>query len=143
MRAQPAAVFYPWRLSAFLPLVMASSHVTRVSSAVWKWFCRCPDVIGPVHETSSDEEFFTPPTSPPPSSEVPTTHGTMVSTTTLCSPAQGVQRLLSPVHTERLRRRHAEAVRHLTTPPPVVAPTPHGPLKAYQRPVKVYRPSWV
>ena len=43
---------------------MPPFHVARVSAAVWKWLCRCPDVIGPVHDTSSDEEFYTPPTTP-------------------------------------------------------------------------------
>lgn len=135
-------IFHPVsrRFCAFRPLVMASTHVTRVSTVVWRWFCRCPEVIGHVHETSNDEEFFTPPTSPPPSSEI---HGTTGSVTTFGSPTHGVQRLLLPAQTERLRRRHARAVRQLTSPPPVVAPTPHGPIKAYQRPLKVYRPSWV
>ena len=36
-------------------------HIARVSAAIWKWFYRCPDVIGPVHDISSDEDFYTPP----------------------------------------------------------------------------------
>ena len=117
-------------------LSMAPFDVTRVSAAVWRWFCRCPEIIGPVYDTSSDEEFFTPPTSPQPCSidiRVPAS---------TVSPTHGSLNLLSPSQTHRLRRRHAEAVRQLTSPPPVVTPVPHGPLKAYQRPVKVYRPSW-
>ena len=43
---------------------MAPLRVARISAAVWKWFCRCPDAIGPEHDISSDEEFYTPPTSP-------------------------------------------------------------------------------
>lgn len=64
-----AGVVYGRVSCAVLSLSMASLHVTRVSTAVWKWFCRCPDIIGLVYDTSSDEEFFTPPTSPSPSSE--------------------------------------------------------------------------
>lgn len=125
---------------AFLSLSMASLHMTRVSAAVWRWFSRCPDVIGPVYDTSSDEEFFTPPTSPPP----PEACGPVTTKSpALCiTQIHGGGNLLSPSQSARLRRRHAEAVRHLTAPPPVVTPVPHGPLKAYQRPVKVYRPSW-
>ena len=52
------------------------------------------------------------------------------------------EQTLSPAQSARLRRRHAEAVRQLTTPTPVVAPSPQGPLKPYQIPIKVYRPSW-
>ena len=117
-------------------LSMAPFDVTRVSAAVWRWFCRCPEIIGPVYDTSSDEEFFTPPTSPQPCSiEIRGPASTV-------SPTHGSLNLLSPSQTHRLRRRHAEAVRQLTSPPPVVTPVPHGPLKAYQRPIKVYRPSW-
>jgi hypothetical protein len=129
-------------LCAFLPLLMASTHVKRVSTAVWRWFCRCPEIIGPVYDTSSEEEFFTPPTSPPASSVHHSADVTRGSPTTLSSPKHGAQRLLSPSQARRLRRRHGEVVRQLTTPPPIVAPTPQGPLKAYQRPVMVYRPSW-
>jgi hypothetical protein len=129
-------------ISAFLPLLMACTHVKRVSTAVWRWFCRCPEIIGPVYDTSSEEEFFTPPTSPPPSSVHQSADATKGSSSTLTSPNHGVQRLLSPSQAGRLRWRHGEAVRQLTTPPPTVTPTPQGPLKAYQVPVMVYRPTW-
>ena len=121
---------------------MVTLHVRRVSAAVWKWFCRCPEAIGPGYETSSDEEFFTPPTTPPRVSQQQCVAAEARSPTTEAFPTHGVPKLLSPTQTGRLRRRHAEVVRQLTTPPLVVAPSPHGPLKAYQRPVKVYRPSW-
>ena len=137
-----AGVVYGRVSCAVLSLSMASLHVTRVSTAVWKWFCRCPDIIGPVYDTSSDEEFFTPPTSPPPSSEQERVAVTTESPTAYISPTHGVQNLLSPSQALRLRRRHAAAVRQLTSPPPVVKPAPQAPLKAYQRPVKVFRPSW-
>ena len=129
-------VLHTWIFFAAMP----SLHVTRVSAAVWKWFCRCPETIGPLHDTSSDEEFFTPPTSPPPASQQQCVAVTVASATT--SSTHGVPKMLSPSQTVRLRRRHAEAVRQLTTPAPVVPPSPHGPLKAYQRPLRVYRPSW-
>ena len=48
----------------------------------------------------------------------------------------------SPYTKHLLRRRHLQAVRQLTTPPPVVTPSPHGPLLAYQRPIMMYTPSW-
>ena len=118
---------------------MASIRLRQVSAAVWKWFCRCPDTIGPISDSSSDEEFFTPPTTPSQQQCVSSIEGRP---TALVSPTHGFPNMLSPSQTRRLRRRHAEAVRQLTTPPPVVTPSPHGPLKAYQRPIKVYRPSW-
>jgi hypothetical protein len=128
-------------LSCFT-LPMAPLHVARISAAIWKWFCRCPDAIGPEHDISSDEEFYTPPTSPPrvaddhPTANVPASAAdSMLQKLHVPSP-------LSPAQSARLRRRHAQAVRQLITPPPAVTPTPHGPLLAYQRPVKVYRPSW-
>lgn len=121
---------------------MAPLHVTRVSAAVWKWFCRCPESIGPVDDTSEDEEFFTPPTTPPPGGQHQCVAATTGSPTTLVTPTHGAPILLSPAQTARLRRRHAEAVRQLTSPAPVVTPAPQGPLKAYQVPTRVYRPSW-
>lgn len=42
-----------------LTLSMAPLHPRRVSIAMWKWLCRCPDAIGPFHDSSSDENFFT------------------------------------------------------------------------------------
>ena len=116
------------------PLTMPPFDVKRVRSAVWKWLCRCPDVIGPTGDVSGEEEFFTPPTSP-------VLGGNFVEPS-IIAPAGDAQRLLSPAQTRRLRRRHAEVVRQLTTPPPAVTPRPHSPLKAYQRPVMVYRPNW-
>lgn len=122
----------------FIPYTMAPLHVARIRDAVWKWFCRCPDVIGPVHDMSSDDEFYTPPTTPSrladdqSAAEVPTSS----------TPKLIVHGALSPAQGARLRRRHAQAVQQLTTPPPAVTPSPHGPLLAYQRPIKVYRPSW-
>ena len=127
-------------LSCFT-LPMAPLHIARISAAVWRWFCRCPDAIGPVHDMSSDEEFYTPPTTPLRLAEEPPTASVPASTTDFMSHKLQVHGL-SPAQSARLRRRHAEAVRQLTTPPPPVAPSPHGPLLAYQRPVKVYRPSW-
>ena len=118
---------------------MPTPRVRRVSAAVWKWFCRCPETIGPVYNSGSDEEFFTPPTTP---SQLHCESVIPGSPTTLVTPTHGLPKLLSPSQTRRLRRRHAEVVRQLTASPPVVTPSPHGPLKAYQRPVKVYRPSW-
>jgi hypothetical protein len=120
---------------------MSRFHVNRVSAAVWKWLCRCPDVIGPLGDISSDEEFFTPPTSP---LQCATEHhvGVSASPSALIAPAADTPRLLSPAQTRRLQRRHVQVVRQLTTPPPVVKPRPPSPLKAYQRPVMVYRPSW-
>ena len=87
---------------------------------------------------SSDEEFYTPPTSP-------LRHAEDLSLAEVpgCStPKLLVHGALSPAQGARLRRRHAQAVQQLTTPPPPVTPSPHGPLLAYQRPIKVYRPSW-
>lgn len=138
----PAGVLYGRVSCAYVSLSMASFHVTRVSAAVWKWFCRCPEIIAPVYDTSSDEEFFTPPTSPLPCSQHERVAVTTGSPTAYICPTHGVQNLLSPSQALRLRQRHAEAVRQLTSPPPVVKPAPQAPLKAYQRPVKVYRPSW-
>jgi hypothetical protein len=123
---------------------MAPIHVARISASVWKWFCRCPDTIGPVHDISSDDEFHTLPTSPsrlgdaeeqaprhvPSSSAVSMPHRLVV------------EAPLSPAQSARLRRRHAQAVLQLTTPPPVVAPKPQGKLLRYQIPIKVFRPSW-
>ena len=106
-------------------LSMAPLHVTWVSAAVWKWFCRCSNAIGPVYETSSDEEFFTPPTTPLPCDKEQRVAVISGSPTALISPTHTVQRLLSPSQMVQLRRRHAEAVRQLTTPPPVVTPSPH------------------
>jgi hypothetical protein len=116
-------------------LTMPPFHVARISSAVWRWLRRCPDVIGPVNDTSSDEEFFTPPTSPLRHAEEPSVVPVFMS-----QPLR--EQALSPAQSARLRRRHVEVVRQLTTPTPVVAPSPPGPLKPYQIPIKVYRPSW-
>ena len=122
-------------LLSLSPFTMPPFHVARISTAVWKWLRRCPDVIGPVEDTSSDEEFYTPPTSPlRPAGEQ--------SVQTVFMPQPRSEQALSPAQTARLRRRHAEAVRQLTTPTPNVAPSPQGPLLPYQRPIKVYRPSW-
>jgi hypothetical protein len=125
--------------SYFLFLTMPRFDVNRVRAAVWKWLCRCPDAIGPLGDISSDDEFFTPPTSPVPTN-INHDEGCN-SATTIIAPGDA-QRLLSPAQSQRLRRRHAEIVRQLTTPPPVVAPRPQSPLKAYQRPTMVYRPNW-
>jgi hypothetical protein len=119
---------------------MGRVDVERVRVAVWKWLCRCPEAIGPVGAISDDDEFFTPPTSPLPSAAVH--DGAHISPSSVV--ASGVaQPCLSPAQTHRLRRQHAEVVRQLTTPPPIVAPRPQSPLKAFQRPTMVYRPSWV
>lgn len=117
---------------------MAPFHMNRVRLAVWKWLCRCPDAIGPLGDSSGDEQFFTPPTSPLPYAEV----GGTISNPSTIAPPGDAQGILSPAQARRLRRRHVEVVRQLTTPPAVVRPRPHSPLKAYQRPVMVYRPNW-
>ena len=116
---------------------MAPFDVKRVRVAVWRWLCRCPDAIGPLGDSSGDEKFFTPPTTPLPCAEV----GGMSSAPSTTAPLVDAQLLLSPAQARRLRRRHVEVVRQLTTPPPVVTPRPHSPLKAYQRPVMVYKPN--
>jgi hypothetical protein len=122
-------------LLSLIPFTMPPFHVAHISTAVWKWLRRCPDVIGPVQDTSSDEEFYTPPTSPlRPAQEN--------ANETVFMPQPLREQTLSPAQSARLRRRHAEAVRQLTTPTPKVAPPPQGPLLPYQRPIKVYRPSW-
>lgn len=121
---------------------MARFDVNRVRAAVWKWLCRCPDAIGAVEDTSSDDEFFTPPTSPGAGAKDQHAEVTMGSPSAIISPTGDAQRLLSPAQTRRLRRRHAEVVQQLTTPTAVVAPRPWAPLKAYQRPTMVYRPNW-
>lgn len=64
-------------------------------------------------------------------------------TATLMPHRLAVHGPLSPTHTPRLRRQHAQVVCELTTPPPIVMLYPYGQLLAYQRPIKVYRPSWV
>ena len=125
--------------SCLLPLTMPRFEVKRVRAAVWKWLCRCPEAIGPVGDISGDDEFFTPPTSPVPTDGQHDEGSNYASS--IIAPGDA-QRLLSPAQTRRLRRRHAEVVRQLTTPPPVVAPRPQSPLKAFQRPIMVYRPSW-
>jgi hypothetical protein len=152
LRHSHVSAIYPHRFcsSSLLSLTMARFEVKRVRAAVWKWLCRCPDAIGPVGDTSSDDEFFTPPTSPVPTDEQRyegsnSEHGERnersISASSIIA-AGDAQRLLSPAQTRRLRRRHAEVVRQLTTPPPLVAPRPQSPLKAYQRPTMVYRPRW-
>ena len=121
---------------------MPRFDVNRVRVAVWKWLCRCPDTIGPVGDISDDDVFFTPPTSPSPHTQdggdwiVPTS--TSAETLEACD----AHRLMSPAQTRRLRRQHAEVVRQLTTPTALVNPRPQSPLKAFQRPVMVYRPAW-
>ena len=127
----------------FIPFSMSPFDVIRISAAVWKWFCRCPDAIGPVEDSSSDNEFFTPPTTLGRCGEDQHVSNNPDSPSAIISIACDVPRLLSPAQTARLRRRHAEVVRQLTTPPPVVrAPPSNAPLKAYQEPFKVFRPSW-
>jgi hypothetical protein len=121
---------------------MARFDVARVGASVWKWLCRCPDAIGPVEESSSEDEFFTPPTTPGRYAEQYHVDSSKRSESALTATAGGVPRLLSPAQTARLQRRHAEVVRQLVTPPPIVTPPPQAPLKAYQRPIKVYRPTW-
>ena len=123
-------------------LSMARFDVTRISASVWKWLCRCPDAFGPLEDSSSDDEFFTPPTTPVCYGDQQRVPTSPQSPSALTSTAHAVPRLLSPAQSARLQRRHAEAVRQLTTPPPIVMPPPPSPLKAYQRPIKVYRPSW-
>jgi hypothetical protein len=127
----------------FFSLGMAPVDVLRVSAAVWKWLCRCPDAVGAVEDSSSDNEFFTPPTTPERCFEDQLESNNPHSPSALVSIGQKVPRLLSPAQTARLRRRHTEVVWQLTTPPPVVRPPPsNAPLKAYQIPIKVFRPSW-
>ena len=126
--------------SYLLSLTMQRFDVKRVRAAVWKWLCRCPDAIGPFGDMSSDDEFFTPPTSPLPCAE--DVDAARFSASSTLTPSGDAHRLLSPAQTRRLQRRHAAVVSQLTTPPPVVAPRPQPPLKAYQRPIMVYRPSW-
>ena len=123
-------------------LPMEPLHVARISATIWKWFCRCPDGIGPEHDISSDEEFYTPPTTlSRVADEQPTTNFPASTADSMFQKLQ-LPGPLSPAQRSRLRRRHAQAVRQLITPPPAVTPAPHGPQLAYQRPVKVYRPSW-
>lgn len=122
-------MFSPSQLSLY-PIVtlpvssMARFDVARVSAAVWKWLCRCPDVIGPDEDSSSDNDFFTPPETPLRYVEDQHVANIPGSGSAVISQASDVQRLLSPAQTTQLGRRHAAVVRQLTTPPPVVAP-PH------------------
>ena len=108
---------------------MLRFDVNRVRATVWKWLCRCPDAIGPVGDIFGDDEFFTPPTSPMPTAGEHDVRSNCASS--IIAPGDA-QRLLSPAETRRLRQRHAEVVRQLTTPPPVFAPRLQSPLKAYQ-----------
>ena len=135
-----SAIFAP--TGCLLSLTMSRGQVDRVRAAVWKWLCRCPDAIGPVGDTSSDEEFFTPPTSPLLDSVDQHAGISARAASCIIAPCGDAQRVLSPAQTRRLQRRHVGVVRQLTTPPPVVQPRPNSPLKAYQRPLTVYRPSW-
>jgi hypothetical protein len=105
---------------------MALVDVKRVRAAVWRWLCKCPEAIGPLEDSSSDNDFFTPPTTPLHDAEEPRVATIPQRPSTLISPPSGAERLLSPAQTARLRRRHAEVVRQLTTPPPVVEPPPTG-----------------
>ena len=125
-----------------LSLAMPRFHMNRVRVAVWKWLCRCPDAIGPVGDISDDEVFFTPPTCLSPCTQDGGAGIIAASSESVTTLAGDAPRLLSPAQTRRLQRRHAEVVRQLTAPPPVVSPRPHSPLKAFQRPVMVYRPAW-
>lgn len=128
--------------NCLLSLTMPRFDVIRVRAAVWKWLCRCPEAVGPVGDTSDDDVFFTPPTSPSPRTQDQHAAITSASPASITTPPADAQRLLSPAQQRRLRRRHEEVVRQLTAAPPVVTPRPHSPLKAFQRPVMVYRPSW-
>jgi hypothetical protein len=121
---------------------MARFDVARVGASVWKWLCRCPDAIGPVEDSSSEDEFFTPPTTPGRFTDEQRVDNSKRPESALTSTAGAVPKLLSPAQTSRLRRRHAEVVRQLVTPSPIVPTPPQGPLKPYQRPIKVYRPVW-
>ena len=149
LKAPPAFHFHTSKHTTFSHLVyvpptsfltMQRFDVKRVRAAIWKWLCRCPDAIGPFGDMSSDDEFFTPPTSPLPCAE--DVDAARFSASSTLTPSGDAHRLLSPAQTRRLQRRHAAVVSQLTTPPPVVAPRPQPPLKAYQRPIMVYRPSW-
>lgn len=120
---------------------MPRFHMNRVRAAVWRWLRRCPDAIGPIGDVSDDEEFFTPPTSPLPAAN--DQEGGIISASAIMLREAGdAKHVLSPAQTRRLVRKHAEVVRQLTTPPPVVTPSPQAPLKAYQRPIMVYMPRW-
>ena len=135
-----AFIHFVFGSSYLLWFTMPRYDVNRVRSAVWRWLRRCPEVIGPIGDNSGDEEFFTPPTSPLPTAEDEDA-GTISGETNLVV-AGDAQGLLLPAQTRRLRRRHVEVVRQLTAPCPIVPPRPHPPLKAYQLPIRVYRPSW-
>lgn len=119
---------------------MPRYDVNRVRVAVWKWLRRCPEAIGPTGDSSGEEEFFTPPTSPLPCAEDEDAGTISASSNVVVAGDAGG--LLSPAQARRLRRRHAEVVRQLTAPCPIVTPREYAPLKAYQRPIMVYRPSW-
>jgi hypothetical protein len=89
-----------------LSLTMPRFHVNRIRAAVWKWLCKCPDVIGLVGDISSDEEFFTPPTNPLPGTGDQDVGGNLCIPSCIIAPAGDAQWLLSPAQTRRLRRRH-------------------------------------
>jgi hypothetical protein len=121
---------------------MTPLHIARASAVVWKWFCRFPDAIGLVYDIFSDEDFYTYPTTPLRDAEEH--HGLNMSACTSILKCQTltVHGSLSRSQNTRLRRRHLQVVRQLTTPPLVITPSPHSLLLAYQRPIRVYRPGW-
>lgn len=43
--------------------VMPLVKLNNKGVAIWRWFCRCPDVLGPIEDDYDFDEFFTPPTS--------------------------------------------------------------------------------
>lgn len=120
---------------------MSPLNVQRISKAVWRWFCRCPEMIGPGEEDPSDDEFYTPPTSPP-NASADISNNANTSNTDVVFSTTHLPCLLTPTQMHRLRCKHANAVHGLITSPPIVESPPPQRLKPYQRPIKVFRPSW-
>ena len=120
---------------------MASLHIACVSAAAWKWFCRCPDAIGPIYDISNDEESYTPPTTP------------LRHRRASCRQYACLQFYLDVRDTCRAWVAFASTKHSTQATISLGCPTthnatsccqasPHGQMLAYQQPIRVYRPSW-
>ena len=92
--AQATFIHLVFFSSCLFSLNMPRFHVNRVQAIVWKWLCRCPDVIGPIGDVSGDDEFVTPPTSLAPSAE--DEDKGVISSSSIMVTAGDAQQLLSP-----------------------------------------------